>query len=92
MAPQGNKPIYTAKLKKKYPKIVELLDHRHEKYNEDMRKLLALQRQKKALIFYAPGDIKMKTTTRDPAVMQALYERGVQDAKRDIESVKEFIH
>ena len=91
MDPQGHRRVYTKWLKDKYPVIVDKLDHRHENYNESLRKLIRLQKKGQALIFWAPADVKMKTTTKDPKVMQTLYDAGVEDAKRDAKLVKNFI-
>lgn len=88
--PQRLKHGYHRALRK-YPKTIEALDNRHISYNRQLKQLIALQNEGKALIFYAPSDIEMKTTTSDPAVMQTLYERGVEDAKRDLAVVTNFL-
>ncbi len=91
MEPQGHKRVYTKWLKDEYPVIVDRLNHRHEDYNQSMEKLLHLQRAGKALIFWAPDDVKISTTTRDPKVTQFLYESGVEDGQRDSKLVKKFL-
>lgn len=91
MEPQGHKRVYTKWLEEEYPVIVEKLNHRHENYNRSMETLLSLQKAGKALIFWAPDDVKMSTTTRDPKTTQTLYNAGVEDGRRDRVLVKKFL-
>lgn len=91
MEPQGHKRLYTKWLQNEYPVIIDKLNHRHENYNASLHKLLRLQKKGKALIFWAPDDVKMKTTSKDPKIMQTLYDAGVEDAKRDAKIVKRFV-
>ena len=91
MKPQGHKGGYHFALKDKYPKTMELLDNRHINYNASMKKLLTLQAEDKALIFYPSEDIKIGTYTTDPKVMEALYDNGFSDASENIEMIKKFL-
>lgn len=92
MEPQGGKAAYTLALKRKYPKIVEALNHRHEMYNRQMELLESLEAQGKAMVFRPSGDIQIGTYTTDPAVMKQLYENGLDDAEKEMKELKDFLY
>lgn len=92
MKPQGGKAAYTLALKRKYPRIVEALNHRHEMYNRQMERLEALESQGKAVVFRPSSEIHIGTYTTDPAVMMQLYENGVDDAKKEMKELKDFLN
>ena len=56
-----------------------------------MRKLLALQREKKALIYYVPDEIKVKTTTNDDRITTELYEAGFRDGEKNMDILRRFM-
>lgn len=91
MQPQSHRFSYTLALKRKFPKTVEALNHRHENYNSSLEKLLALEKEGRAFLFCPSSDIKMGTYTTDPNVMQRLYDNGVADALSQMENLKHFL-
>lgn len=91
MKPQGHKAVYTMWLRRNFPKTVELINRRHKQYNASMRKLLALQREKKALIYYVPDEIKVKTTTNDDRITTELYEAGFRDGEKNMDILRRFM-
>jgi predicted patatin/cPLA2 family phospholipase len=92
MQPQGHKKFYTMKLRKKFPKVVERLDRRYIDYNNEQKELLETVNQGGAMLFRPSGEVKMSTYTRDPAVMQLLYDEGLSDGRSRINEVKEYIN
>lgn len=91
MEPQGNRLAYTAALKHKFPKIVDLLNHRHEEYNREKEELLRLEREGKAYLFCPSGKVSMTTYTKDPAKNQMLYEEGLAHGREKMDEVKAFL-
>lgn len=92
MVPQGGKAVYTMALRRKYPQVVEALNHRHEMYNRQMEQLEELVRQGQALVFCPSAEISIGTYTTDPAVMKRLYENGLSDGIKRRKEVEEFLH
>ena len=43
------------------------------------------------MTFAPSGEIRIKTSTRDPAVMQQLYDNGVRDARERMKELKDFL-
>ncbi len=91
MKPEGHRAGYHFALQHKFPKTIELLDHRHENYNASMKKLLALQAKKQAMIFCPSPEIKIGTYTTDPKIMKAFYDNGMADAKKEMDAIKAFL-
>ncbi len=91
MKPQGHRRIYSAALRRRFPKTVEDLNHRHEQYNRSMKQIRRMEREGKAMTFAPSGEIEIKTYTRDPAVMQQLYDNGVRDARERMDELKDFL-
>lgn len=91
MQPQGQRFFYTLALKRRFPKVVDLLNHRHLTYNKQMAELRRLESEGKALLFHPSGKIEMSTYTKDPAKNQKLYEEGLSDGNDRIQEVLEFL-
>ena len=74
-------------LKSRHPMLAAAIDKMADKYTEGLEKALELQEEGKVLIV-APDDILgMKTLTKDPDKLSALYDKGYHDA----EKIKEFL-
>ena len=91
MKPQGHRRIYTAALSRRFPNTVEALNHRHEQYNRSMKRIRRMEQEGRALTFAPSGEIRIKTSTRDPAVMQQLYDNGVRDARERMKELKDLL-
>ena len=91
MRPQKYRRSYTLALHRKYPNMVQALNHRHEQYNRSITKIRELEEQGSAFTFAPSGEVAISTYTSDPAVMQQLYDNGVQDARQQAGAVKKFL-
>ncbi len=91
MEPQSMRGVYTASLRHKYPLLVYNINHRHERYNKQLEKIHALEREGKAMIFYVPSGFQIKTTTVDQEGMKALYEAGYKDAVERESELRTFM-
>lgn len=91
MEPQGMRRVYTAALRRRFPKMVEALNCRHQGYNESMNRIRQLEKTGKAFTFAPAADIKIGTYTTDPRVIQKLYDNGVSDAKKRMGELKAFL-
>lgn len=92
MKPQGHRAVYSAGLRRKYPDIVTALNHRHEDYNDSLRKIKKLKQEGTVMVYNPSAELEISTTTTDPAVMQAFYDNGVEDAKNRMEELRRFMN
>ncbi len=77
----GHDPTFAALIKRKYPKASEALKNRYLRYNEQVEKAKALEKEGKVLIL-APDNLEgMSTLKRDPEAIEKLYKKGYENAK-----------
>ncbi len=68
-------------LKKKYPKIAEAMNRRAEVYNNELRDILELEKEGRAVII-APDSIgEMGTLKKDVRSLNVMYQKGLRDAE-----------
>lgn len=90
MKPQGYRRMYSRALKE-YPNIKLGLDRRHLNYNCSVYKIRKLEKEGKAFAFNPSPLIHARTTKIDEAVMNKLYDNGVECAKAKMYRLKEFL-
>lgn len=79
--PEKFRPVYK-NLYRRYPKMVNTLDHRHEVYNETRDFVFQLENEGKAIVI-APGKpVDLSRFERDIPKLRALYEEGFADAEK----------
>ena len=82
---------YAARKFKKYKKFSDRLLGRADMYNGKVAELEKLEKEGKVFIF-RPDDTKgIGRTESDPEVLQMLYDKGVNDAKRRMAELKEYL-
>lgn len=72
-------------LLRKYPKMIEMIDNRHTRYRETLKWVYEMEREGRVFIFAPPEGTGVTTSTKDVALLQKLYDRGIADydAQRD---------
>lgn len=66
-------------LLRKYPKMIEMIDNRHLRYQETLSRVYEQEREGRVFIFAPPENTGVSTTTKDPDLLQKLYRIGVAD-------------
>lgn len=74
-----------------YPYLLEALENRHERYNEQREHIWEYDRQGRALIIAPPQPVEVGHIEHDPAKLLALYIQGRQEGKRRLDEVRAFI-
>ena len=78
----GKDVFFARLLKRRYPAAAQALASRYETYNRSLSRALSLEAEGKALIL-APDDISgLRTLSQDHAKLEALYQKGYEDAAR----------
>ena len=81
-----------AKVKyKEYPKLIETMENRYKKYNETVEKIIDMENKKEIFVIRPSKDLKIKRIEKDVDKLQAMYDLGVSDCKKQLEDLKEYI-
>lgn len=82
-----------AKIKyKEYPKLIETMENRYKKYNETVEKIIDMENKKEIFVIRPSKDLKLKRIEKDIDKLQAMYDLGVSDCKKQLEKLKEYIN
>lgn len=76
---------------RKYPEFVKTLNNRPEDYNNTVEEIIELEKQGKIFVIRPSMTIPIKRIEHDTEVMRRMYELGVEDAKRQMEGLKEYL-
>lgn len=88
--PQGMRRLYHHACRK-YPCIVDAIDHRHETYNENMRDVFSLEKEGKAFVFAASEPIRVGTYSMKEEAERKLYNLGKQDFLTQKQRLAQFL-
>lgn len=90
--PLGDKMVKTLRRKfKKYPKLVDVMEKRHQNYNNMVEKIIELENNKKIFVIRPSEDINIKIIERNKKNLQKVYDLGVNDCKNQIENLKKYM-
>jgi predicted patatin/cPLA2 family phospholipase len=76
---------------KKYPKFVELMEQRADRYNQTIENIQQLEQQRKAFVIRPSRPVVIDRYERDPEKLNSLYQLGYKDAQNQFGSLLEFI-
>jgi len=80
------------RLLRKYPKVAQTMERRHEVYNETSAYIAQREKEGAAFVIRPPKALEMSRTEHDPAKLQAAYNIGREEALRRLEELKAFLH
>ncbi len=73
------------------PKFAERLCNRHEAYNNAVEKLNAWEREGKAFVIRPSAPIAIGKMEKDPEKLQGVYDLGVRDAEKCLQSLRAYL-
>jgi hypothetical protein len=76
---------------RKHPAVAEALLNRPKKYNDSLDRLESLEAEGRAYLYY-PDEMPISNGERKAVSVQAAYEEGLQQAKRDLPKIMDFIY
>lgn len=74
-----------------YPYLLEALENRHERYNEQREHIWEYERQGRALVIAPPQPVEVGHIEHDPEKLLELYIQGRQEGKRRLDEARSFI-
>ena len=87
--PLGNAWVYRRHFRR-YPAVVDALTKRHQRYNATREELFALEREGRAYVF-APEYMPISNGERDLGRLRATYAVGLEQARRELPAIREFL-
>ena len=81
----------TDKLYKKYPKIVESMDSRAERYNECMTRLQELEQEGKIFVIAPESTYGVGRTTTDVIKLRRLYDEGYELTEKRMQELRAYL-
>lgn len=76
---------------KKYPKLIETLKNRHNKYNTTRDLIEQLEKEGKVFSIYPSEELVISHLERDMDTIDSVYEIGYQDGLKIVNQVKRYI-
>ncbi len=76
---------------RKYPKIVERMNHRAEEYNACCKELFELEKQGKVFVITPENTFGVERTEGDWKRLEPLYQEGIRVAKKQMPALKKYL-
>ncbi|WP_301099273.1 patatin-like phospholipase family protein [Otariodibacter sp.] len=83
--------IFRRIIYRKYPKFIEVLANRYQSYNDNVHKVVEAEKQGEIFVFRPSKTLPIKRIEKDLNKVQAMYDLGVQDAKRGIGALNTYL-
>ena len=74
-----------------YPYLLDAIESRHERYNEQREHIWAYERAGRAFVVSPPHKVEVGHIERDPAKLLELYIQGRQEASRLLDEMTAFL-
>lgn len=76
---------------RKYPKVIEALQHRPAHYNMQLQQVREQERKGNAFVFRPLKPLNVSRTTHSPEEMNRVYQQGCEEAKQRLDELKKFL-
>ena len=76
---------------RRYPRLVELLANRHERYNACIDRIARLEREGRIFVIRPSESVKAPAMVRDPEVLQGIYDIGLRDARAALPALRAYL-
>ena len=81
-----------AKIKyRKYPNFIDTLNNRYLMYNNQVEKIIELEKENKIFVIRPTRKVQVARVERDEERLQEMYDLGVQDCKNKLEELKKYL-
>lgn len=88
--PNGLMPILRLTLRK-YPRLIELLANRHERYNAQLDDVARLEAEGRLLVIRPSESVKAPISVKDPEVLERVYQVGRRDGEARVADVERYL-
>lgn len=82
---------FTNRLYRRYPKIVEDMELRPERYNDSMKKLVELEKEGKVFVIAPETTYGVGRTETDTKKLRQLYDEGARIAREQMQALRNYL-
>ncbi|MCD7919309.1 MAG: patatin family protein [Clostridiales bacterium] len=83
--------VLSSLMYRKYPRFKDQLLQRHSVYNTSIETLINWEKTGQAFVIRPSKKISIRRIEKDPDKLQAVYDLGIKDAERQLESLSEYL-
>ena len=76
---------------RKYPNLIKAIENRYKKYNEQVEKIIELEKENKIFVLRPSKYVNIKRIEKDPEKIQEMYDLGKLDVREKLESLKDYL-
>lgn len=76
---------------KKYPKMLESIENRHEMYNNTIKYIEKQEEEGKILVLRPESNLSIERTTHNPVKIKEVYDEGRRVGIKNLDKIKEFL-
>lgn len=80
-----------SRIYRKYPNFVHAIQHRNEKYNQTVEKIIELEKEERVFVIRPSVRVPIKRIEKNPKIIQAQYDLGQNDFENNLESLKKYL-
>lgn len=88
--PNGLMPLLRVALRR-YPRLVELLANRHERYNAQLDEVARLEAEGRLLVIRPSESVQAPISVKDPEVLERIYRVGRRDGEANAERLLSYL-
>ena len=89
---QKNKVMPVVRMRlRKYPKMIEAMSNRHERYNATMDDIIKQEREGKLFVIRPPKAIDVSPVERDRQKLLSAYRMGRETMKQQMRALQEYL-
>ena len=82
---------YTAESEEKINKLVETINNRYKMYNEEVEKVIQLEKEKKIFVIRPSRTVGIKRIERDIDKIQEMYDLGKSDIQEKMDGLLNYL-
>ena len=74
-----------------YPRLIELLANRHERYNAQLDEVARLEGEGRRFVIRPSESVKAPLAVKDPEVLERIYQVGRRDVEAQIDALRSYL-
>lgn len=76
---------------RRYPKIIEAMEHRHEMYNRQMEEIDQKETGRTALVIRPPEVLRIGHTEKNPEELERVYRMGRKETEKRLPEIRQWL-